>query len=39
MKETKIYRISYNKLKDVYIAQDVKLPFDESYERERERMA
>jgi hypothetical protein len=24
-------------LKDVYIAQNVKLPFDEAYEREREK--
>lgn len=32
------YIASMHWLKDVYIAQNVKLPFDESYERERERM-
>lgn len=31
------YRAAMHWLKDVYIAQGVKLPFDESYERERER--
>lgn len=31
------YKASMHWLKDVYIAQNVKLPFDESYERERER--
>lgn len=33
------YKASMFWLKDVYIAQDVRLPFDEAYERERERMA
>lgn len=33
------YKASMHWLKDVYIAQDVRLSFDESYERERERMA
>lgn len=32
------YKASMYWLKDVYIAQNVVLPFDESYERERERM-
>lgn len=32
------YKASMFWLKDVYIAQDVRLPFDDSYERERERM-
>lgn len=32
------YKASMHWLKDVYIAQNVILPFDESYERERERM-
>ena len=32
------YTASMHWLKDVYIAQDVRLPFDEDYERERERM-
>lgn len=32
------YIASMHWLKDVYIAQDVRLPFDEDYERERERM-
>lgn len=32
------YKASMFWLKDVYIAQDVKLPFDDMYERERERM-
>lgn len=31
------YKASMFWLKDVYIAQDVRLPFDEDYERERER--
>ena len=31
------YKASMHWLKDVYIAQNVKLPFDEAYERERER--
>ena len=31
------YRAAMHWLKDVYIAQDVRLPFDEAYERERER--
>ena len=31
------YKASMHWLKDVYIAQDVRLPFDEAYERERER--
>ncbi len=31
------YKASMHWLKDVYIAQNVVLPFDESYERERER--
>lgn len=31
------YKASMHWLKDVYIAQNVILPFDESYERERER--
>lgn len=30
------YRAAMHWLKDVYIAQDVRLPFDQSYERERE---
>lgn len=30
------YKASMHWLKDVYIAQDVRLPFDEAYERERE---
>jgi len=30
------YKASMFWLKDVYIAQDVRLPFDEAYERERE---
>ena len=33
------YKASMFWLKDVYIAQNVVLPFDEDYERERERMA
>lgn len=33
------YKASMHWLKDVYIAQNVVLPFDEAYERERERMA
>lgn len=33
------YKAAMHWLKDVYIAQDVRLPFDEAYERERERMA
>ena len=33
------YKAMMHWLKDVYIAQDVRLPFDEAYERERERMA
>lgn len=33
------YKASMYWLKDVYIAQNVVLPFDQSYERERERMA
>lgn len=32
------YKASMHWLKDVYIAQNVVLPFDEAYERERERM-
>ena len=32
------YKAAMHWLKDVYIAQDVQLPFDEAYERERERM-
>lgn len=32
------YKASMHWLKDVYIAQNVELPFDEAYERERERM-
>lgn len=32
------YKAAMHWLKDVYIAQNVKLPFDEEYERERERM-
>ena len=32
------YKASMHWLKDVYIAQNVILPFDEAYERERERM-
>lgn len=32
------YKASMHWLKDVYIAQDVRLPFDEAYERERERV-
>lgn len=32
------YKASMYWLKDVYIAQGVSLPFDEAYERERERM-
>lgn len=32
------YKASMHWLKDVYIAQNVILPFDEEYERERERM-
>lgn len=31
------YKASMHWLKDVYIAQNVALPFDQSYERERER--
>lgn len=31
------YKAAMHWLKDVYIAQNVELPFDESYERERER--
>ena len=31
------YKASMHWLKDVYIAQNVRLPFDEAYERERER--
>lgn len=31
------YKATMYWLKDVYIAQDVRLPFDENYERERER--
>lgn len=31
------YKAAMHWLKDVYIAQDVRLPFDEAYERERER--
>ena len=31
------YKATMHWLKDVYIAQDVRLPFDENYERERER--
>lgn len=31
------YKAAMHWLKDVYIAQNVKLPFDQSYERERER--
>ena len=31
------YKASMHWLKDVYIAQDVRVPFDEAYERERER--
>lgn len=30
------YKAAMHWLKDVYIAQDVRLPFDEAYERERE---
>lgn len=33
------YKASMHWLKDVYIAQNVALPFDQFYERERERMA
>lgn len=33
------YKAAMHWLKDVYIAQNVVLPFDEAYERERERMA
>lgn len=33
-----MYKASMKLLKDVYIAQNVILPFDESYERERERI-
>lgn len=33
------YKASMHWLKDVYIAQNVVLPFDEAYERERENMA
>lgn len=33
------YKAAMHWLKDVYIAQDVRLPFDESYEREREYVA
>lgn len=33
------YKAAMYWLKDVYIAQDVRLPFDEAYERERENMA
>lgn len=36
--ESPRYKAAMHWLKDVYIAQDVHLPFDESYERERERM-
>ena len=32
------YKAAMHWLKDVYIAQNVMLPFDEAYERERERM-
>lgn len=32
------YKAAMHWLKDVYIAQNVALPFDEAYERERERM-
>lgn len=32
------YKAAMHWLKDVYIAQNVVLPFDEAYERERERM-
>ena len=32
------YKAAMHWLKDVYIAQDVVLPFDEEYEREREKM-
>ena len=32
------YKASMHWLKDVYIAQNVVLPFDQAYERERERM-
>lgn len=32
------YKASMHWLKDVYIAQNVVLPFDEAYERERDRM-
>lgn len=32
------YKASMYWLKDVYIAQNIKLPFDEAYERERERV-
>lgn len=31
------YKAALHWLKDIYIAQNVKLPFDEEYERERER--
>lgn len=33
------YKASMHWLKDVYIAQNVELPFDEAYERERENLA
>lgn len=33
------YKASMHWLKDVYIAQNVSLPFDEAYERERENVA
>ena len=33
------YKAAMHWLKDVYIAQNVVLPFDETYERERERVA
>ena len=36
-KEPKKYKASMFWLKDVYIAQNVSLPFDLEYERERER--
>lgn len=35
--ESNRYKASMHWLKDVYIAQNVVLPFDEAYERERER--
>ena len=37
--ENNRYKAMMHWLKDVYIAQNVVLPFDEAYERERERMA